>query len=56
MTEQSAEMCFGQSDLLNIEYPTIVSPNATVPLLTASKATALEGTTSAPTIDSMTVL
>ena len=35
-------MYFGQSVLLNIEYPTIVNPNATISLPTVS-----DGTTSA---------
>ena len=48
--EQTEELCFGPSEPLDIEYPTIVSP-ATIALPTAS-----EGTTSAPTTDSMTGL
>ena len=59
--EQNKELCFGPSDPLDIEYPTLVSPNATISLPTASEAiaseaTASEGTTSAPTTDSMTGL
>ena len=59
--EQNEELCFHPSNPLEIEYPTIVSPNGTIPLPTTSKATASEatvseGTTSAPTTDSITGL
>ena len=47
--EQSEEMCFGPSNPLDIEYPTIVNPDATIPLPSQN-----ETTTSAPTTDSTT--
>ena len=59
--EQNEELCFDPSNPLDIEYPTIVSPNATISLPTpsepnASEGTVSKGTTSAPTTDSMTGL
>jgi len=36
---RSEEMCFGPDDPLEIEYPTIVSPSATIPLPTAAEVT-----------------
>ena len=36
--ERSEEWCFGPADPSDIEYPTLVSPNATIPLPTSPKA------------------